>query len=70
LKVVQLEDALGAIEQANLPGTVDEYPNWSRKISVPLEQLATEPGLVTLLRLFDQTSDTTKVQPQPSLTEP
>ncbi len=31
LMAVQLEDALGNIEQANLPGTVDEHPNWRRK---------------------------------------
>ena len=30
--MVQLEDALGEIEQANLPGTTDEHPNWRRKL--------------------------------------
>ncbi|MGI9436011.1 MAG: 4-alpha-glucanotransferase [Geminicoccaceae bacterium] len=56
LKVIQLEDALSAIEQANLPGTIDEHPNWRRKITVPLEELAREHGLVTLLRLFVEQS--------------
>ena len=40
LFAVQLDDALGADEQANLPGTVDEHPNWRRKIGVNLEDLA------------------------------
>ncbi len=57
LKAIQLEDALGAIEQANLPGTIDEHPNWRRKISVPLEKLSAERGLSALLRLFAATSD-------------
>ena len=52
LKAVQLEDAVHASEQANLPGTINEHPNWRRKISVPLESLATEPKLLALLRLF------------------
>ncbi len=40
LLAVQLDDALGAIEQANLPGTVDEHPNWRRKTAVAIEELA------------------------------
>ncbi|MGI9420235.1 MAG: 4-alpha-glucanotransferase [Geminicoccaceae bacterium] len=55
LKAIQLEDALGAIEQANLPGTIDEHPNWRRKTNVPLEELAAEPGLSALLRLLVRT---------------
>ena len=50
LKAIQLEDALGALEQANLPGTIDEHPNWRRKITVPLETLSSQPGLLALLR--------------------
>jgi 4-alpha-glucanotransferase len=39
LVAVQLEDLAGLEEQANLPGTVDEYANWRRKIPVDLERL-------------------------------
>ena len=39
LLAVQLDDALGLVEQANLPGTVDEHPNWRRKTPVTLEAL-------------------------------
>ena len=39
--VVQLEDVFGAGEQANLPGTTeDQYPNWRRKLNIPLESWA------------------------------
>lgn len=36
--VVQLEDIFGAREQVNLPGTVDQYANWRRRLPVPIEQ--------------------------------
>jgi 4-alpha-glucanotransferase len=45
---LQLEDALGAVEQANLPGTTGEHPNWRRRLEVALEELAAEPRLRAL----------------------
>jgi 4-alpha-glucanotransferase len=56
LKAVQLEDAVGALDQPNLPGTVDQYPNWRRKIGPPLERLDQAPALASLLELFKATS--------------
>lgn len=35
--MVQMEDVLGVLEQANLPGTVDQHPNWRRKLPLELE---------------------------------
>jgi 4-alpha-glucanotransferase len=29
--LLPLEDALASVEQPNLPGTIDEYPNWRRR---------------------------------------
>jgi 4-alpha-glucanotransferase len=40
---VQLDDALGVVEQANLPGTVDQHPNWRRKTPIPIEELGRHP---------------------------
>jgi 4-alpha-glucanotransferase len=40
LLAVQLEDLVCVVEQANLPGTQTEYPNWRRKIPVSLSALA------------------------------
>ena len=45
LLAVQLDDALGVVEQQNLPGTTDEHPNWRRRYPVAVEALAGEPGL-------------------------
>ncbi|MEO8079908.1 MAG: malto-oligosyltrehalose synthase, partial [Caldimonas sp.] len=39
--IVQLEDALGVAEQANMPGTTHEHANWQRKLPQSLEQIAT-----------------------------
>ena len=40
LVAVQLEDLAGMEDQANLPGTVDQYPNWRRKLPLDIEQIA------------------------------
>jgi (1->4)-alpha-D-glucan 1-alpha-D-glucosylmutase len=40
LMMVQLEDAAGVVEQANMPGTVSEQPNWRRKLPVASRALA------------------------------
>ena len=48
--VMQLEDALQLVEQANLPGTTDQHPNWRRRLEVPLERLGAEPRVVELAR--------------------
>ncbi len=40
--MVQMEDVLGVLEQANLPGTVDQHPNWRRKLPLELEAWKTD----------------------------
>ncbi|HEV2301492.1 MAG TPA: 4-alpha-glucanotransferase [Stellaceae bacterium] len=57
LLLVQLEDLLGEAEQANLPGTTDEHPNWRRRIARPLEQILADPEFARLLRLVRQERD-------------
>lgn len=37
IALVQAEDMLGQEEQSNMPGTVDEHPNWRRKLPIELE---------------------------------
>ena len=46
--MVQLEDVLGVVEQANLPGTTDEHPNWRRKLPLALEQIESDPRAAAL----------------------
>ncbi|HUZ73690.1 MAG TPA: 4-alpha-glucanotransferase [Stellaceae bacterium] len=45
LLMVHLEDVLGVLDQINLPGTVDEQPNWRRKLPLPWQTLAASPRL-------------------------
>ncbi len=40
LLVINLDDILLTPDQQNLPGTIDEYPNWRRKIPLNLEELS------------------------------
>ena len=37
--LANLEDAIGTRLQTNLPGTVDQHPNWCRKLTLPIEEL-------------------------------
>lgn len=39
LVVATLEDAVGQVERPNLPGTVDEHPNWRLALPVGIEHL-------------------------------
>ena len=43
LAVIPLEDLLGEIEQPNLPGTIDEHPNWRRRLPAAADVLLREP---------------------------
>ena len=43
LVVVAAEDLAGQVEQVNVPGTVDEHPNWKRRLPVAIEDLAGFP---------------------------
>ena len=39
LVLYQAEDLLGCVEMVNLPGTVDEHPNWRRRLGGPVASL-------------------------------
>jgi 4-alpha-glucanotransferase len=43
LVLASLDDAIGQVEQPNLPGTLDTHPNWSRKLSDTIENLRSDP---------------------------
>lgn len=40
-----LDDALGVEERPNMPGTVDEWPNWRIALPVPLEAVFSDPSV-------------------------
>ncbi|HLG81280.1 MAG TPA: 4-alpha-glucanotransferase [Bradyrhizobium sp.] len=40
LLAISLEDLLGVIDQPNIPGTVNEHPNWRQRVPVAIDQIA------------------------------
>lgn len=54
LALLPLEDLLGLKEQANLPGTFDEHPNWRRRLPVPAPQAMQEPAVQQRLSRVDR----------------
>jgi 4-alpha-glucanotransferase len=40
LLAISLEDLLGVIDQPNIPGTVNEHPNWRQRMPVAIDQIA------------------------------
>lgn len=45
LFMVQMDDFVGQLHQANLPGSVTEYPNWRRRLVKTIEELFTDETL-------------------------
>lgn len=52
LVAVQGEDLAGAVEQANLPGTVYEHPNWCRHLPISLSDLICARSLDETARIM------------------
>lgn len=50
LVLLQLEDGIGSLDQVNVPGTVDEEPNWQRKLAVPIDALPAHPVFAAIVR--------------------
>src|SRR5262249_15941569 len=46
--MIQLEDVLGMPDQANLPGSPNEHPNWRRKLTLDLERWPQDECFVQL----------------------
>jgi 4-alpha-glucanotransferase len=49
---IAIEDVLGVADQVNIPGTVEEHPNWRRRWPVLLEQLADDQRLRRIAALL------------------
>lgn len=49
---VQLDDIFGNIEAQNLPGTIDQHPNWRRSYGTTAVQLRAHPGLASVANLM------------------
>ncbi|SRX79053.1 4-alpha-glucanotransferase [Mycolicibacterium parafortuitum] len=52
LKLISPYDVLAEPRQPNLPGTVDEYPNWRLPLPSSLEELKADPRVAEITALF------------------
>jgi 4-alpha-glucanotransferase len=50
---VALDDVAGVAERPNMPGTVDEWPNWSIALPVPIEDLEKSPLAAAVARTME-----------------
>lgn len=48
LLAVSMEDLLGVIDQPNIPGTIDEHPNWRQRLPVALDKISANIDLAAL----------------------
>lgn len=55
LVCVAIEDILGVADQINIPGTVEQHPNWRRKLPVALEDME---GIIELRRVAEAFAQT------------
>jgi 4-alpha-glucanotransferase len=53
LVVIGLDDMLDVRDQINVPATVDQHPNWRRKLPVPLEDLEKHESFDRIARVFE-----------------
>ena len=45
LAIVPVEDLIGLEEQPNRPGTIDEHPNWRRRLPRPADEMLETPAI-------------------------
>jgi 4-alpha-glucanotransferase len=48
-----LEDLLALVEQPNLPGSIDEHPNWRRRLTKPVDELFRDDAFCDRLQAVD-----------------
>ena len=52
LAIVPIEDLIGLCEAPNLPGTVDEHPNWRRRLDAPVAEALAAPRAAARLAVL------------------
>jgi malto-oligosyltrehalose trehalohydrolase/4-alpha-glucanotransferase len=52
LAMAQIDDLTDEADPVNLPATSDEHPNWRRRLSMTLDELATRPRFVDIAAIF------------------
>jgi 4-alpha-glucanotransferase len=48
IQLIPLEDSLEIVEQVNIPGTIDEHPNWRQKLPIMMEDFWQEHSVKSI----------------------
>jgi 4-alpha-glucanotransferase len=54
LQLIPLEDVLEIPEQVNIPGTIDQHPNWLQKLPVSLEDFWETNSVVQIVKTMNK----------------
>ncbi len=52
LAMAQIDDLTDEADPVNVPATSDEHPNWRRRLSMTLEELAARPRFIDVAEIF------------------
>jgi 4-alpha-glucanotransferase len=50
--MAQIDDLTDEADPVNVPATSDEHPNWRRRLSMTLDELAARPRFVDIAQIF------------------
>ena len=53
IQLIPIEDALENVEQVNIPGTIDEHPNWLQKLPVTVDEFWATDSVVQLVKTMN-----------------
>jgi 4-alpha-glucanotransferase len=59
LLLVSLDDIIGTINQQNMPGTLDEHPNWMQRTPLSLDELIKDKRFIDLAEMLRKTMHNT-----------
>jgi 4-alpha-glucanotransferase len=62
LLAISLEDLLGVIDQPNVPGTVNEHPNWRQRLPIALDEMAAAIDVAALKNAIGERTVQKRVQ--------
>jgi len=50
--MAQIDDLMDEGDPVNVPTTSDEHPNWRRRLSMTIEELAVRPRFIDIAEIF------------------
>jgi malto-oligosyltrehalose trehalohydrolase/4-alpha-glucanotransferase len=66
LAIVPVEDLLGIVDQPNLPGTIDEHPNWRQRLPLRADHIFDDAGVLRRVAQLSRYRMSASDEPCPS----